>query len=363
MATNYWDYIRVGDLLGLQDGLPEDEGQVSNDEVLFITVHQVFELWFKLVLAELAALRDLLHRPRVPETALSGATDGLNRVVRILRAATKHFEVVESLNTRDYLDFRDKLFPASGFQSPQLREIEILLGLPEEDRIGLGEGSKWLDALKDHRGDDAPAYQVVLRRLADQPSIKDAMEAWLYRTPIRGVAAGETGDDEAVDAFLADYLTAHEAAARRLVETIGESSSLPASALDRRYREEVEHAKAFFLVEDRRQRRVRAAMLFIESYRELPLLAWPRAVLAGLIEVEQAMIIWRQRHARMVERVIGRRIGTGGSTGVDYLDQTATTYRVFRDLWAIRTFQLSEADLPKLEDPSPYQFAEQFGVE
>lgn len=362
MATNYWDYVRVGDLLALQDGLENESAPPSNDEVVFITVHQVFELWFKLVLRELVSLRDLLNRKRVPETELSGAADNLGRVVRIFRAATKHFEVVESLNTRDYLDFRDKLFPASGFQSPQLREIEIVLGLPEEDRIGLGEGSKWLDALKDHRGEDAPAYQAVLARLDGGPSVKDAMYEWLYRTPIRGVAAGAAGDDASVDAFLDDYLAAHEAASRRLVETIGESGSIPAAALDRRYREEVDQARAFFLVEDRRRRRVRAAMLFIESYRELPLLAWPRAVLAGLIEVEQAMIIWRQRHARMVERVIGRRIGTGGSTGVDYLDSTATHYRVFRELWAIRTFQLRAADLPKLEDPTPYQFAERFGT-
>ena len=89
-----------------------------------------------------------------------------------------------------------------------------------------------------------------------------------------------------------------------------------------------------------RRSRIRAAVLFIESYRELPLLAWPRKVLDALVEFEQALVIFRQRHARMVERVIGRRTGTGGSAGVDYLDQTALRYRVFQDLWAVRTFQV-----------------------
>ena len=101
---------------------------------------------------------------------------------------------------------------------------------------------------------------------------------------------------------------------------------------------------------------MRAALVFSESYRELPLLAWPRQLLAGVVELEQAFTIFRQRHARMVERVIGRRTGTGGSAGVDYLDETALRYRVFRDLWAARTLQLAADDLPPLADPSFYDF-------
>jgi tryptophan 2,3-dioxygenase len=104
--------------------------------------------------------------------------------------------------------------------------------------------------------------------------------------------------------------------------------------------------------------RVRAAALFIESYRELPLLAWPREVLEALVALEQAFVVFRQRHARMVERVIGRRTGTGGSAGVDYLDQTALRYRIFRDLWAVRTILLPASALPPLERTDYYGFAE-----
>ena len=101
-------------------------------------------------------------------------------------------------------------------------------------------------------------------------------------------------------------------------------------------------------------------MIFIETYRDLPLLAWPREILAACIEFEQAFLIFRQRHARMVERVIGRRVGTGGSSGVDYLDQTALKYRVFKDLWGVRTLLLRQADLPPLPDKTPYEFAQRF---
>ncbi|MEQ1895292.1 MAG: tryptophan 2,3-dioxygenase family protein, partial [Planctomycetota bacterium] len=132
---NYWDYIRVEELLALQGGLEEREEGLSNDEVLFITVHQVFELWFKLMLRELRSMRDLFGQELVQERELSSAVAGLKRVVTILRRCVDHFEVVETLQTRNYLAFRDKLTPASGFQSAQLRQIEIVLGLDEAQRV------------------------------------------------------------------------------------------------------------------------------------------------------------------------------------------------------------------------------------
>ena len=91
----------------------------------------------------------------------------------------------------------------------------------------------------------------------------------------------------------------------------------------------------------------------------LPLLAWPREVLAALLEVEQCFLIYRQRHARMVERVIGRRTGTGGSMGVAYLDETALRYRIFRDLWAVRTLLVRPGAAPSLEHADYYGFRKQ----
>ena len=359
MATTYWDYIRVEDLLRLQGGLQQDDEDLTNHEVLFVTVHQVFELWFKLVLRELETLRDQFAQENVPEQSLAGAAASLDRVTRIFRTAVQHFDIVETLNTRDYLDFRDKLFPASGFQSAQLREIEILLGLPAEERIGLGGGGAYLEALQDPSGGPSPAFERVERRLQDTPTLKKALGDWLYRTPIRGSQPEDENDEKVVEAFLEDYLGALAASSERTVETIADSVE-DLGNLQSRYAAEVEEARTFFLPEDARERRVRAAIIFIESYRELPLLAWPRMVLSKLVMFEQAMVIWRQRHARMVERVIGRRIGTGGSSGVDYLDTTALKYRVFKDLWTVRTFQIRRADLPPLEDTAPYDFREEF---
>jgi tryptophan 2,3-dioxygenase len=97
--------------------------------------------------------------------------------------------------------------------------------------------------------------------------------------------------------------------------------------------------------------------LFIESYRSLPLLSWPRLLVDAVVEVEEQFVLWRNRHARMVERTIGRRVGSGGSSGVDYLDRAAA-HRIFPELWAIRTILLPVQALPELKNSRFYDFAQ-----
>ena len=366
--TYYWDYIRVEELLALQSGLEADDRGLDNDEVLFITVHQVYELWFKLVLRELAAARDLFKAPRVAEQELSNAVRSLRRAVTIFRTATTHFEVVETLTTREYLAFRDKLMPASGFQSAQMRQIEILFGLDADERIPLGFEGSYLKALEGPGGAHTAAQERVERQFADLPSLRVAVEDWLHRTPIDGCPHDAPEAGERLQGFLAKYLAAHS----RETDSIRDravalaASKEDAERLEQRYEREKEAVRAFLSPgegeDGLRRSRIRAAQLFIVTYRELPLLAWPREVLEALIELEQVFVIFRQRHARMVERVIGRRTGTGGSAGVEYLDQTALAYRVFRDLWAIRTIQIRRAAAPKLEDPEFYGFRAERGA-
>ncbi len=364
--ATYWDYIRVEDLLALQDGLEHDEAKLGNDEVLFITVHQVFELWFKLMLREIQAARDLFLAPRVAEQELSGAVRSLKRTGTVLRVANIHWDVIETMPTREFLAFRSKLLPASGFQSAQLRQIEILMGLPEADRISLGpaggSGDGYQAALRGPGGANSPALERVKRALADTPSLRDAVDAWLWRTPIDGFDANHPQAEARLTEFLERFLAAHAAEIDLNLahaQAISEGDTERAE-LKRRYTIEKENVRAFFKPSEAeggaRRRRIRAAMLFIETYRELPLLAWPRELLEALVELEQRFVIFRQRHARMVERIIGRRTGTGGSSGVDYLDNTALKYRVFRDLWAIRTLQVRRAAAPELANPAFYDF-------
>ncbi|MGH7297749.1 MAG: tryptophan 2,3-dioxygenase family protein [Polyangiaceae bacterium] len=367
--TPYWDYIAVEKLLSLQTGLGARTGTaeagMSNDEVMFIVVHQIDELWFKLVLREMVAVRDLFARAPVPEQALASAVRGIRRMETILHQLAAHFALMETMTTRDYLGFRDKLTGASGFQSAQMREIEILMGLPEAERVPLGPEGTYLKALEEPDGSESPALRRVRARLADRPSLREAVLDWIHRTPIQGSTPADADDEGRVRAFAESYLATHRVAVERGLDAARAQSRNAADVqrLEQRAAGEVAAARAYLLateVEEAGRARmslVRCALVFIESYRELPLLAWPREVIDGLTSFEQAFVIFRQRHARMVERMIGRRTGTGGSAGVDYLDTTALRYRVFRELWAVRTLLVRAQDLPRLEAPELYGFA------
>jgi len=356
--TTYWDYIKVEELTSLQPGIAASDAELANDEVLFIVVHQIDELWMKLALRELISVRDLFAQERVPEQALASAVRGLRRMVLLFGQIADHFALMETLTTRDYLAFRDKLSPASGFQSAQLREIEILMGLKDSQRIPLGHEGSYLTALKEPDGSESSAYRRVVARQNDLPTLRDAIDAWLARTPI----GGTVGDVKETEKFVEVYLAAHgrEVDNARELATFDALTPADVERLAQRFEQAKASARAFMEAADAsdeeraRKRQIRAALVFIESYRELPLLAWPREVVDAIVALEQAFVIFRQRHARMVERVIGRRTGTGGSAGVDYLDQTALRYRIFDDIWAVRTLLIRAEALPAVAHPEAY---------
>lgn len=360
--TNYWEYIKTEELLALQGGLDPTDAKLANDEVLFITVHQIDELWFKLILREFVSVRELFAQKHVPEQSLSDAVRGLRRIALLFSQVASHFALMETMTTRDYLAFRDKLSPASGFQSAQLREIEIVMGLKDDQRIPLGNEGSYHRALRHPDGSETAPSKRVAARLEDGLSLREAVEEWLYRTPIEGSVPSDPDDADAVARFVNAYLEAHASEMRRASEMATHDALSPQDAerLAERYRGAQESARRFLVAEEKpletraRRSRIRAALVFIESYRELPLLAWPREIVDAIVELEQASVIFRQRHARMVERVIGRRTGTGGSAGVAYLDETALRYRVFEDIWAVRTLQIREAALPALVHPEFY---------
>ena len=194
--TTYWDYIRVEELLALQGGLERDETRAQRRRGALHHVHQVYELWFKLVLRELVALaRPLRQRPGARAELARGRARPRARSRASSASRPQHWEVMETITTRDYLDFRDKLFPASGFQSAQLREIEILLG-PRRRRPHPASATSggYMKALTAADGAASPALDRVERApRGPAHAARGARRPGSHRTPIRGSHAGDAG--------------------------------------------------------------------------------------------------------------------------------------------------------------------------
>jgi tryptophan 2,3-dioxygenase len=243
----YGGYLRVPDLLALQDLLSDPP---VHDELLFIVVHQAYELWFKQLLFELESVRDRLFAGDTER-----ARHYLTRIHAIERVLIEHIEVLETMSPQDFLAFRNHLSPASGFQSAQFRELEFISGLKDE---------RFLDHLA-----ATPEERERLRRRLQEPTVWDGFCALL------------------------------------------ESHDLPMPADD-------------------------------EARRSDSLLAMAReqgelfAVSEGLLDHDENVARWRALHVLMVEREIGAKRGTGGSSGVGYLRGTLDN-RFFPELWGLRS--------------------------
>jgi tryptophan 2,3-dioxygenase len=260
-SISYGSYLRVNDLTDLQD-LVSEPGH--HDELLFIIIHQTYELWFKQLLHEMDTIASMMATGHVLAAARL-----VNRCVEIEKVLVRQLAVLETMTPMDFLAFRDKLQPASGFQSFQFRELEFALGLREARYLA-------------NHADDERAMARLEARLA-QPPLPEAFWALLRD---RGF----------------DTPALHQDAEAVASEAIRDQRVV---ALTRLYAD-------------------------FESCYDLFLLA------EALIEMDEQLLLWRQRHVMMVERVIGGRRGTGGSSGAGYL-KTTLEKRAFPELWDVRT--------------------------
>lgn len=171
---SYNKYLRVSDLIGLQNCLSDP---AHHDELLFITVHQAYELWFKQILHEIDAVISQTN-----ENRLTAAARSLRRVVEIEKLLINQIHILETMTPISFLGFRDELNPASGFQSMQFREIEFASGLKQES------------ILNEFRNDEF-AYERLQKRFAGQ----DLSEAFYAALRVRGLdaPANENASDEA----------------------------------------------------------------------------------------------------------------------------------------------------------------------
>ena len=302
MVTTYWDYLKLDQLLNLQNGLDATESQLLPDELHFIIVHQIFELWFKLILSELRLVRDALLNPDSPEIPIPGVLRRLDRINRTLSSAAQQWEVMETISPQEFLAFRDKLFPASGFQSFQFPEIEILLGL-EEALLATTGNTRSLDhirlmASQSEAGAHAWSRIENARR---EKTLRSVLYEWLERWTIPRLSGRSAANATNVDHFLESYLGAirgyYAAQERQLMQAPDASRADLEARFAASYRDAEEFVLAMDSPESEKQRvrRIRAAILYIETYDHHSALNWARMVIASILDLESALLLWRTR--------------------------------------------------------------------
>ena len=305
---HYSDYLELDKILGAQHPESDKQGQPAHDEMLFIVIHQAYELWFHQLLFETESVIGILGQPALNDNSpqLQTIVHRLSRCATILKVLVHQIDIMETMTPMDFLDFRDKLRPASGFQSWQFKLLEARLGLkyehrfgkqyylsqlrqPEIDRIKAGENEpSLLQLLNGWVGADA------LLRCNDLPQLLVGLPAPLPAEPDR-CGEGQPGIfRHRLSTLRCDTSLWRKAqpAFSAVVSGAGDRSLSPAAC---------------------------RAALFIMLYRGYPLLQLPFQVLHQLLEIDEQLSTWRYRHMSMVHRTIGTRIGTGGSTGKDYL--------------------------------------------
>ncbi len=342
----YADYLQLDRLLSCQDRKSAELNRPAHDEMLFIIVHQAYELWFKQVLFELDAVQEVFAGDLVEERQVGQAVSGLGRIGEILKLVVGQLDVLETMTPLDFLDFRDLLFPSSGFQSLQFRLVEMRLGLRREDRMNF-----------DKLPFDARLNDADRSRLQEQeklPSLSDQIDRWLGRTPfveIGGYKFQETYRNAVTDMLDRDAAYVRDNTALDEAERKADLASL--AAAKKRFAEifdEKKHGRRAEKGDWRFSWQALQAALFINLYRDEPALQIPFRLLSLLMDVDETLTTWRYRHALMVQRMIGMKLGTGGSSGHDYLRLTADRHRVFGDLFALSTFFIPRSALPPLPD-------------
>ncbi|MFN0157488.1 MAG: tryptophan 2,3-dioxygenase family protein [Bacteroidota bacterium] len=345
-ALYYADYLGLEKLLSSQSMKSAEHGAPAHDEHLFIIVHQVYELWFKQILHELESVNSVFNNEYVDDRKIGTAVLRLSRVTEIQKLLIEQIRVLETMTALDFLEFRDVLYPASGFQSYQFRLIENKLGMAPDQRLLYNKAVYYAHL--------SEAHQEIIRASEQGPSLFTLVERWLERTPflefegfnfwthygsaVKEMLAGDRG------AILGNAISSEEEKQQQLNEVKANEENFAALIDESKHRDLVEHGKR------RLSHKATKAALLIALYRDEPILHIPFRLLTVLMDMDEQWTTWRYRHALMAHRMIGNKIGTGGSTGYNYLKATVDKYKIFTDLFNLSTFLIPRSRLPQLPD-------------
>ena len=344
-TIHYKNYLALDEILSAQNlkSAAEPDGP-AHDEMLFIIIHQVYELWFKQIIHELEWIIRAFEGDSVDERNIGTAVDRLERILEILKVLIAQIRILETMTPLDFLDFRNYLFPASGFQSFQFRKVEAMLGLKSDTRMTYNEQHYTIPFTSEEAKE--------LDEIESNKSLFELVAAWLERTPFLEFKEFNflSKYHEAVDHMLqkerkaideSEFLGVEEKAMR--IRMLEGTDNYFQTVMDKDFHElQVEKGEA------RLSYKATVAALLINLYRDEPILHLPYNFLERILDIDEYVTMWRYRHAQMVLRMLGKKVGTGGSSGYDYLAKTAQKHHIFRDFHNISTLLIPRSELPEL---------------
>jgi len=335
----YADYLALDKIIDAQHPVSFQPGnEPAHDEMLFVIIHQAYEIWFKQIIFELESVTEIMAKPELNDNSpdLQTVVHRLHRVVTILKVLVHQIDIIETMTPMDFLDFRDMLRPASGFQSTQFKRIEAMLGLKFEQRHGQQYYTSQLKPEDVEKIKDTESHQSLL----------ELVNKWLERMPffrdekywenfIRAAEENVAQPENRNHPFWHDY------------------ENIYAAGLAEAERTNLEAFKKVFFDDQPDDQRALSpeacrAALFIMIYRGYPMLELPFRMLDTLLEIDNELGNWRYRHINMVRRMIGTRIGTGGSTGAGYLQGAMEKHYIFKEISQLNSFLTDRRKLPVL---------------
>jgi tryptophan 2,3-dioxygenase len=328
----YADYIELDKILNSQHPRSFQLADRADDEMLFIIIHQAYELWFKQIIFEFDLVRGIFAQQHIDDNTadLSSVVHKLKRVAKIVQLLIHQIEVLETMTSLDFLEFRNLLIPASGFQSKQFRLIEAKLGLRMEDRH-MARYYKRTNA-----GGFSESDLRDINQAESESTLKDSIVQWLERMPFfeeeYWIDQQSQSKTEGTPKFWIDYKQAYQGSLS--ANETGDMTNFDGVFFN--------HGEGDFS-----PRAMRAA-LFITVYRDFPVFHQPFELLTTLMEIDEQLADWRYRHMLMVRRMIGLRTGTGGTSGAGYLEGALNKHHTFKELTKITSFLIERSKMPKI---------------
>jgi tryptophan 2,3-dioxygenase len=340
----YNDYLQLDKILDAQHPESFKTGNApAHDEMLFIIIHQAYELWFKQILFEMDFVTKVFKKDAIDDNSedLNLVRHRLNRIIKILELLTQQITLLDTMTPLDFFEFRNLLIPASGFQSVQFRLIEARLGLQMNSRY-----NKDYYKRTNEGGFDHPDFSKI-NETESATNLLSLINNWLRRIPffendLWRNYLNQFPATNNLHHFWSDYRNIYK-------NGLNEREANKINDFDFIF---FENKKGFpdeqLPIKPVLSAEAMRAALFIMLYRDFPVFQTSYQILDALVEMDHQMSNWRHKHLDMVRRMIGLRMGTGNTSGRGYLEGALNSHYVFKDIAGLSTFLIERKKLPKL---------------